>query len=91
MYVADAEKIMQMAMPLLKTDDSTVVSAPMEEVLSACARIASVMGEEYAPYVGVVLPHLLARVAAPPDVQFSVRAKCASSCNSRIKSLTTCA
>ena len=60
-------------MEILQADDSTATSIPMDELLSACARIASVMGEEYAPFVGVVLPHLLTRVAAPPEVQFSVR------------------
>ena len=65
---------MHMAMPMLQANDSSGTSIPMDEVLSACARIASVMGEEYAPYVGVVLPHLISRVSAPPDMQFSVRA-----------------
>jgi len=73
LYVGDAEKIMRMAMPMLQTDESSGTAIPMDELLSACARIASVMGEEYAPFVGVVLPHLLARISAPPDMQFSVR------------------
>lgn len=64
---------MKLAMKILQADDSSATAIPMDELLSACARIASVMGEEYAPFVGVVLPHLLTRVAAPPDVQFSVR------------------
>lgn len=72
LYVGDAEKIMLMAMPMLPADDSSGTSIPMDELLSACARVASVMGEEYAPFVGVVLPHLLSRVSAPPDMQFSV-------------------
>lgn len=63
---------MKLAMQIMQVDNSLVTAIPMDELLSACARSASVMGEEYDPFVGVVLPHLLRRVAAPPDVQFSV-------------------
>lgn len=68
-YVSDAEKIMQIALPVLQTStDSPVI--PMDQLLSACARIASVMGEKYTPFVDQVLPHLLNRVNEQVDISY---------------------
>lgn len=44
---------------------------PMDQLLSACARIASVLRDAYVPYVDKVLPYLLARATDPADVEFS--------------------
>jgi hypothetical protein len=72
LYVSDAGTVMQIVIPLLQSEDAgSNSSIPMDQVLSACARIAAVMQEEYAPYVKVVLPRLLTKVSAPPDIQFS--------------------
>ena len=68
LYVADAEKVMQIALPLLQSNSTAI---PMDQLLSACARIASVMGEQYAPYVNQVLPHLLARLNEKVDISYT--------------------
>lgn len=71
MFVPDAEQIMKLALPLLNqasTLASAAVIIPMDQLLAACARIASVMGEAYAPFIQSVLPHLLNRANEPPDV-----------------------
>jgi len=41
-------------------------------LFSACARIASVMGEAYAPFLDAVLPRLLSRATGEADVSISV-------------------
>ena len=70
LLAADAEFLMQSMIPLLQKDvelDSYL--------LSAFARIASVLGEAYAPYVETVLPHLLQRATERTDVEISVSFK----------------
>ena len=67
-YREDARQIMQFVVPNLQQADSGNSALPLDQLLSACARIAAVMGPDYAPYVDLVLPHLLARATAPPDV-----------------------
>jgi len=70
LFAPDAQRILQQAVPILQQQQTPTI--PMDQLLAACARIASVMGEAYAPYVQVVLPHLLQRAADPADVEFSV-------------------
>ena len=73
-YVSDAKKIMQFIIPILQqadTNASVQLDLPLDPLLSACARIASVTGAEYAPFVNLVLPILLKRATAPPDVSIS--------------------
>lgn len=67
-YVTDAQQIMQFIVPILQQAEMGNSDMPLDQLLSSCARIASVMGPEYAPYVNMVLPHLLKRASAPPDV-----------------------
>jgi hypothetical protein len=73
LYVPDAEKVMQIALPLLQAaaQQEDTFNIPMDQLLSACARVASVMGEKYTPYVDAVLPHLLNRLNEKSDVEFS--------------------
>jgi hypothetical protein len=70
LYVADAGRIMDFIIPILQQAEggTTSLDMPLEPLLSACARIASVMGADYAPFVNMVLPHLLKRATAPPDL-----------------------
>ena len=66
-FVPDAEKVMQIALPVLQAASESPV-IPMDQLLSACARIASVMGEQYTPFVEQVLPHLLNRLNEKVDI-----------------------
>jgi len=73
-FLPDAEKITKLLMTLLKASssggDSTTAGAlvPKDQVLAASARIASVMGARYAPFVPHVLPHLLSIAKEKADV-----------------------
>jgi hypothetical protein len=66
LFVADAVNMMDWAVPYL---NSGATHVPLEQLLSACARVASVLGEDYAPYAGVVLPHLMQRATAAADME----------------------
>jgi hypothetical protein len=67
-FEQDAQQLMQWMLPVLQQSNENSSPQPMEQLLSACARIASVLGEAFLPYVNVVLPHLLQRASEPPDV-----------------------
>jgi len=59
-------------MTLLQSpSDATFV--PKDQLLAASARIASVMGARYAPFVPHVLPHLLSIAREKADVSVTVR------------------
>jgi hypothetical protein len=68
---SDAHQIMQWAVAALEQANESWW--PLDLLLAACARVASVLEAEYAPYVDRVLPHLLARATDPSDVEFAVR------------------
>ena len=69
----DATLIMQWIIPVLQKDpDDANTNIPLGQLLSSCARIASVAGEAYASYSNVVMPHLLRRVQAPTDIEIAV-------------------
>ena len=72
-FVDDAHRIMQQAVFILQQQRLSTI--PMDQLLAACARIATVLGEAYLPYVEVVLPRLLELAADPADVEVSVRAR----------------
>ena len=65
LFDSDAQQLLSWILPVLPTE-STHVS--LDQLLSACARIASVLGESFVPHVPAVLPHLLRRIQEPPDV-----------------------
>jgi hypothetical protein len=74
LFVADAESIMTMAVSVLNqsTSGDIVAGLPLDQLLASCARIASIMKEQYAPYLSVVLPHLLRRATdTSGDVEIS--------------------
>ena len=71
LFEQDAHHLMQWILPVLQqssNENNSSSQQPMEQLLSACARIASVLGEAFVPYVNIVLPHLLQRASEPPDV-----------------------
>ena len=72
-YVTDAQQIMNLIVPMLQQAEAGTSDMPVDQILSACARIAVVMGPDYSPYVQLVLPHLINRATAPPDVSVTVR------------------
>ena len=50
---------------------------PFDQLLSACARIASIMTVRFVPFLPTVMPHLLTRAAQEVNVSVSV---CLKSC-----------
>ena len=72
-YVTDAQQIMNLIVPMLQQAEAGTSDMPLDQILSACARIAAVTGPDYSPYVQLVLPHLINRATAPPDVSVTVR------------------
>jgi len=71
----DAHQLVQWMMPRLQQPPtaSNENSNLTETMLTACARIASVLEDEFAPYVPVVIPMLLQRIQEAPDVSIVVR------------------
>lgn len=61
-FASDAHVMMQEIMPHI---------APSDQMLSACARIASVLKEKYAPYAKLVIPELIKRATANADVDIT--------------------
>ena len=73
MFVDDAEQIMRWVLPILsQSPENDTSGMPLDQLFSACARIASVMGEAYAPFLDAVLPRLLSRATGEADVSISV-------------------
>lgn len=67
-FQSDAKKLLVWIMPALQNTESTL----FEPLLLACARIASVLEEDFAPYAETVVPLLLCRVQEPPDISIAV-------------------
>jgi hypothetical protein len=79
LFLLDANTILQQwAMPYLApgSSRSLPLAFPMDYLLSACARIASVLGDAYTPFVPTVLPRLLERANGDhgSDIEWSVSA-----------------
>jgi hypothetical protein len=70
LFAADAQQLLAWIIPVLQMESTNL---PLDQLLSACARIASVLGEAFSPHVNAVLPHLLRRAQEPPDVSVVVR------------------
>lgn len=70
-FQADATKLLGWIIPALQTDTSI-----LEPLLLACARIASVLEEDFVTYVEAVLPVLLVRAQESPDVSIMVSLSC---------------
>jgi hypothetical protein len=71
-YIQSAGQIMQFIVPIVQQCDGAASDIPVDQFLAACARIATVMGLAYVPYIQVVLPILLKRATAPPDISVTV-------------------
>jgi hypothetical protein len=63
-FQSDAQQLLQWILPALQQTEPAL----LEPLLLACARIASVLEEDFAPFVDSVLPLLLSRVQEPPDL-----------------------
>jgi len=72
MFESDAKQVLSWIVPVLPkgASDSSDSSSSFanEELLSACARIACVLEEDFAPYVDAVLPSLYQLARAPADI-----------------------
>ncbi|KAL3921063.1 MAG: hypothetical protein SGILL_002944, partial [Bacillariaceae sp.] len=70
LFQQDATKLLSSMVPLLPTSTGNVPQSPFatEELLTACARIAAVMEEDFAPYIEAMLPALYAQAKAPADI-----------------------
>lgn len=67
----DANQLMSWILPTLQSGSNATL--PLDQLLPACARIASVLGADFAPNLDIVLPLLLQRANEPPDVSIVVR------------------
>lgn len=71
MFQADATQVLSWIIPVLssnKTNGQKPYPFDSLELLSACARIASVIEEDFAPYIDAVLPYLHQVANASADV-----------------------
>jgi len=68
-FQSDAHQLLQWILPALQQPSESPL---LDSLLLACARIASVLEEDFAPFVDAVVPLLLRRVQAPPDVSIVV-------------------
>jgi hypothetical protein len=66
----DANQLLAWILPVLQARTKTHI--PLEQLLSACARVASVLGEEFAPFIDVVMPILLERAKEHVDISITV-------------------
>jgi hypothetical protein len=71
-YIQSAEQLMQFIVPIVQQCEGAASDIPIDQFLAACARIATVMGPAYIPFLQVVLPVLLKRATAPPDISVTV-------------------
>ena len=67
-FKADAVQLLSWIVPALQT----TTAVPIEQLLTACARIAGVLEEEFTPYVGSILPYLLKFAEEGPDLSILV-------------------
>ena len=65
-YANDASEIMTIATTLLNSGNTDII--PMDQLLAACARIASVMKDQYVQFMPAVLPHILKRATEKLEV-----------------------
>jgi hypothetical protein len=71
MFLSDATQVLSWIVPVLSINNTNVEkpsSFASEELLSACARIAAVLEEDFAPYIDAVLPSLYQIAKAPADI-----------------------
>jgi hypothetical protein len=70
MFQSDANQLLAWIVPVLQ---ATTTILPLDQLLSACARISGVLGEAFVPHVASVLPSLLRMAQQAPDVSVVVR------------------
>jgi hypothetical protein len=79
MFAHDAHQLLQWMMPRLQQQQQQSQDnggggggSMTETMLLACARMASVLEDDFVPYVHVVVPLLLQRIQQEPDVSIVV-------------------
>ena len=73
-FDSEALKIMNLIVPLLQYHASSDVAPtmiPQDQLLAAAARISSIIGDSYAPFIPTVLPHLLQVAKEKTDVSIT--------------------
>jgi len=71
MFQSDATQVLSWIVPVLSVNNTNAEKPSTfasEELLSACARIAAVLEEDFAPYIDAVLPSLYQIAKAPADI-----------------------
>jgi len=71
MFLSDATQILSWIIPVLPSNNINTQNASSlasGELLSACARIASVLEDDFAPYVDAILPSIYEIAKAPADI-----------------------
>lgn len=79
LFTPDAEKIMLLALPIISHANvgaydcnGSICPIPFDQLLAACARIASVMKDRFVPFLPSVIPLLLKRASQKANVSVSV-------------------
>ena len=70
----EAQKIMNLIVPLLQhraSSDTASTMIPQDQLLAAAARISSIIGAAYTPFIPTVLPHLLQVAKEKTDVSIT--------------------
>jgi hypothetical protein len=73
-FHSEAEKIMNLIVPLLQyyaSNEAAPLLIPQDQLLAAAARISTIIGDAYSPYVPSVLPHLLRIAREEADVSIT--------------------
>ncbi len=73
-FHSEAEKIMTLIVPLLQhraSDEYSPNLIPQDQLLAAAARISSIIGVAYTPFVPSILPHLLKLAKEEADISIT--------------------
>lgn len=73
-FNSEAQKIMSLIVPLLQyraSSDTAPTMIPQDQLLAAAARISSIIGASYTPFIPIVLPHLLQVAKEKTDVSIT--------------------
>lgn len=74
LFLEDAKAVLSWIIPLLSKTTTTASGSTLtsqfsiEELSTACARISSVLGDDFVPYVEAFLPALYHQATTPPDI-----------------------
>ena len=76
LFTPDAEKIMTIILPILKDaaekDEESSIIISLDIISSSAARVASIMGDLFLPFLPSLLSYLLKKLNKHTDVSISV-------------------